>query len=81
MRDAPTLVMALKSLISFVDISPKETSIERCRDAIDTMALDKEMLLSDISNKFFFFSDFIKLTIDKLIFENAYKAIAIIIIS
>jgi len=63
------------------DISPKDTSIDLCRENIDTNASAKEIL----RNIFTFIDvlrlDFAKLTEAKVIFVKAYTAMVIITIS
>lgn len=62
-------------------ISPKDTSIDLCRENIDTNASAKDMLRSVFNFKDALCRDFAKLTDTTVIFVNAYTAKVIITIS
>ena len=61
-------------------ISPKDTSIDLCRENIDTNASAKDMLRSVFTFKDALRLDFAKLTEAKGIFAKAYTAMVIITI-
>ena len=68
-------------LIVLSTISPKDTSIDLCRENIDTNASAKDMLRSVFTFKDALRLDFTKLTEAKIIFVKAYTAMVIITIS
>lgn len=68
-------------LIVLSTISPKDTSIDLCRENIDTNASAKDMLRSVFTFKDALRLDFTKLTEAKVIFVKAYTAMVIITIS
>ena len=74
-------ITALNIHISVSDISPNDTSIERCNENIETQVSDKDMFRKVTSLAEELFRALIKFIIASVIFVKEYVAIAIITIS
>ena len=82
-----TIIQTAEPVAAFIttivrsDISPNDTSIDLCREKIDTNASAKDILRSVFTFEGALRRDLAKLTDAKVIFVNAYTAMVIITIS
>ncbi len=74
-------VAAFMMRIPNSDIPSKETSIDLCKEKIETKAVAKEIFRSVTAFAERIWRDFIRFTVEPVIFVNAYNAMEIITIS